>query len=209
MAIAVERARECRLEDVTDRMTSLFASQGICRRFLDEKREKLMTMRSDQEQWSNLRQFWNSRQGRERAELTMEKADVLLKGIVKRFFNEKEVTSTLVMDALYSGCRALQLRNGSLEVWMSVEQNEVHLGGDALTALERAACEVLPTYRDEVDWVADQVVELYAAHGSWEGIAILGRKKSESSTRFFYFHFWSVIIIWHNAPEYTRYCLVF
>ncbi len=39
-------------------------------------------------------------------------------------------------------------------------------------------CALLPTYRDEVDWVADQVVELYAAHGSWEGIAILGRKKS-------------------------------
>ena len=29
-------------------------------------------------------------------------------GIVKRFFNEKEVTSTLVMDALYSGCRQLE-----------------------------------------------------------------------------------------------------
>jgi hypothetical protein len=27
---------------------------------------------------------------------------------VKRFFNEKEVTSTLVMDALYSGCRAME-----------------------------------------------------------------------------------------------------
>ena len=85
----------------------------------------------------------------ERDKLSAERADVILKSVVKRFFNEKEVTSTLVMDALYSGCRALQLRNSSLEVWMSVEQNEVHLGGDALTALERAACEVLPTYRDD------------------------------------------------------------
>lgn len=29
-------------------------------------------------------------------------------GAVKQFFNEKEVTSTLMMDALYSGCRQLE-----------------------------------------------------------------------------------------------------
>ncbi len=29
-------------------------------------------------------------------------------GVVKRFFNEKEVTSTLVMDALFSGCKQLE-----------------------------------------------------------------------------------------------------
>lgn len=29
-------------------------------------------------------------------------------GLVKHFFNEKEVTSTLVMDALYSGCRQIE-----------------------------------------------------------------------------------------------------
>jgi hypothetical protein len=27
---------------------------------------------------------------------------------VKKFFNEKEVTSTLVMDALYSGCKQIE-----------------------------------------------------------------------------------------------------
>ena len=90
--------------------------QGICRRFLDEKREKLMTMRADEEQWSNLRQFWNSREGKEKVQLTMEKSDVLLKGIVKRFFNEKEVTSTLVMDALYCGCRALDIGEEALSL---------------------------------------------------------------------------------------------
>lgn len=31
-----------------------------------------------------------------------------LQGIVKKFFNEKEVTSTLVMDALYSGCKQIE-----------------------------------------------------------------------------------------------------
>ena len=31
-----------------------------------------------------------------------------MQAIVKRFFNEKEVTSTLVMDALFSGCKQLE-----------------------------------------------------------------------------------------------------
>lgn len=31
-----------------------------------------------------------------------------LQGVVKQFFNEKEVTSTLVMDALFCGCRQLE-----------------------------------------------------------------------------------------------------
>jgi hypothetical protein len=31
-----------------------------------------------------------------------------MQGVVKQFFNEKEVTSTLVMDALYCGCRQLE-----------------------------------------------------------------------------------------------------
>ena len=96
-----------------------------------------MTMRADEEQWSNLRQFWNSREGKEKVQLTMEKSDILLKGIVKRFFNEKEVTSTLVMDALYCGCRALDVGDmppaeaaklsskPNRAVWLSVAQNKV------------------------------------------------------------------------------------
>ena len=32
----------------------------------------------------------------------------LVQGLVKRFFNEKEVTSTLVMDALFSGCKQVE-----------------------------------------------------------------------------------------------------
>jgi hypothetical protein len=41
----------------------------------------------------------------------------LLQGIVKQFFNEKEVTSTLVMDALFSGCR--QAEEGAAHVDVS------------------------------------------------------------------------------------------
>ena len=32
----------------------------------------------------------------------------MVQGLVKRFFNEKEVTSTLVMDALFSGCKQVE-----------------------------------------------------------------------------------------------------
>ena len=63
-----------------------------------------------------------------------------MKGVVKRFFNEKEVTSTLVMDALYCGCRALDVGDmppaeaaklsskPNRAVWLSVAQNKVRLG---------------------------------------------------------------------------------
>lgn len=32
----------------------------------------------------------------------------MAQGLVKRFFNEKEATSTLVMDALFSGCKQVE-----------------------------------------------------------------------------------------------------
>ncbi len=83
--------------------------EGICRRFLEEKRETLAKLRDDADKWEAMREFLTSDLGKTQAALATEKADALLKAIVKRFFNEKEVTSTLVMDALYCGCRALDV----------------------------------------------------------------------------------------------------
>ena len=51
-------------------------------------------------------------------------------GVVKRFFNEKEVTSTLVMDALFSGCKQLE------EASRLAESKKVRPGGFASAALE-------------------------------------------------------------------------
>lgn len=110
--------------------------EGICRRFLEEKREGLAKMREDKVKWEGMRQFLQSTGGKQLAAMAMVKADVLLKGIVKRFFNEKEVTSTLVMDALYCGCRALDIGSTAIaeaskgfkagrSVWLSVVQNKV------------------------------------------------------------------------------------
>ena len=110
--------------------------EGICRRFLEEKRETLAKLQEDKEKWSDMREFLQSANGKAQAALAVEKADTLLKGIVKRFFNEKEVTSTLVMDALYCGCRALDVGNATpaeaaktfkpgRSVWLSIAQNKV------------------------------------------------------------------------------------
>ena len=98
-----------------------------------------------------MREFLGTSQGKAQALLASEKADVLLKGIVKRFFNEKEVTSTLVMDALCCGCQALDIGSSSADdarkqftkgrsVWLSASQNKCSIATDDLVSvLERAA----------------------------------------------------------------------
>jgi hypothetical protein len=86
-----------------------------------------------------MRAFLSSEEGVAQARLATERADALMKGVVKRFFNEKEVTSTLVMDALYCGCRALDVGDmppaeaaklsskPNRAVWLSIAQNKVRL----------------------------------------------------------------------------------
>eukprot|EP00898_Chlorokybus_atmophyticus_P004854 jgi/Chlat1/536/Chrsp103S01120 len=119
--------------------------EGICRRFLEEKREALSALRADK---ASFRAFWVSQMGSRQRQLTQGRSDVILKAIVKRFFNEKEqVTSTLVMDALYSGYRALDLAGDCPEAPVCLQQDYFYLGGDVLGTLERAATDVLPASR--------------------------------------------------------------
>lgn len=111
--------------------------EGICRRFLEEKREALLKTKEDAERWQDMRAFLSSEEGVKQARQATERADALMKGVVKRFFNEKEVTSTLVMDALYCGCRALDVGDmppaeaakltskPNRAVWLSISQNTV------------------------------------------------------------------------------------
>ncbi|KAL3678706.1 hypothetical protein R1sor_021662 [Riccia sorocarpa] len=136
--------------------------EGICRRFVEEKREKLGKLIEDTPRWTSFRAFWSAVEEGSRRRLAREKTDVILKAVVKRFFNEKEVTSTLVMDALYSGCKALDYRSRNKKgkingvemeetinpiVW--VEKDAFVLAGDVLTLLERAVSESLPPYKDD------------------------------------------------------------
>ena len=125
--------------------------EGICRRFLEERRDQLAKFQEDSDRWGDMREFLGTAQGKAQAQLASEKADVLLKGIVKRFFNEKEVTSTLVMDALCCGCQALDIGSTKAEdafkqfvkgrsVWLSASQNKCSIAtDDLLSILERAA----------------------------------------------------------------------
>lgn len=135
--------------------------EGICGRFVEEKREKLGKLIEDNGGWSSFRAFWSAMEENVRQRSSREKTDVILKAIVKRFFNEKEVTSTLVMDALYSGCKALNYRSrnkkekrNSVEVdstsfqvvW--VEKDTFVLSDDVLT-LGKAATEPLPPFKED------------------------------------------------------------
>lgn len=46
--------------------------------------------------------------------MSRDKTDAILKVVVKHFFVEKEVTSTLVMDSLYSGLKALECQSKNM-----------------------------------------------------------------------------------------------
>lgn len=89
--------------------------------------------------------------------MSREKTETILKVVVKNFFIEKEVTSTLVMESLYSGLKALEVQykwkksNGSyVEVdklpipIVRVEKEMFVLVDDVLPLLERAAEEPVP-----------------------------------------------------------------
>lgn len=91
--------------------------------------------------------------------MSRERSDVILKIIVKHFFIEKEVTSTLIMDALYSGLRALELQSMKKNKWSEVrladleempppmvwvEQDMFVLADDVMSLLERAVLEPVP-----------------------------------------------------------------
>lgn len=79
--------------------------ESICRRFCDERRTRLGWLRSE---GPAFRAWWRGLGQHRQAQLTQAKGDPILKGLVKQFFNEKEVTSTLVMDALFCGCKQLE-----------------------------------------------------------------------------------------------------
>lgn len=75
-------------------------------------------------------------------------------GLVKQFFNEKEVTSTLVMDALLCGCKQLEAASRGVApseadaaapmVVVDAERNTFAVQGCLVDALQRAAVDVLP-----------------------------------------------------------------
>ena len=133
--------------------------EGICRRFLDEMRDQLGMVHKNAD---SIREFWNQLVRDRRELLSTERADTVLKGLVKKFFSEKEVTSTLVMDALHAGCRMVEEASSahlSNAVGDPTEAPIVLLDGgqgnfrvgyeDTLSAVTAVLTEQLPPYRED------------------------------------------------------------
>ncbi|KAI9119563.1 hypothetical protein K1719_009439 [Acacia pycnantha] len=131
--------------------------EQICRRFVEERRSKLGKLIEDKARWTSFSDFWLGIDQNSRRCMSREKTDVILKVVVKHFFIEKEVTSTLVMDSLYSGLKALEgqtkRKKGSVKALdaeempapiVRVEKDIFVLVDDVLLLLERAAVEPLP-----------------------------------------------------------------
>ncbi|KAG6732656.1 hypothetical protein I3842_01G189000 [Carya illinoinensis] len=136
--------------------------EQICRRFVEERRSKLGKLIDDKARWSSFRAFWLGIDQNARRRMSKEKTDVILKVVVKHFFIEKEVTSTLVMDSLHSGLKALegqmQFKKGRMKLLeaeemsapiVRMEKDMFVLVDDVLSLLERAAMDLLPPKDDK------------------------------------------------------------
>lgn len=136
--------------------------EQVCRRFVEDKRNKLVKLIEDKAEWSSFCTFWLGIDQSARRRMSREKTDMILKVVVKHFFIEKEVTSTLVMDSLYSGLKALEgqtnCKIGRAKLLdaeetpapiVRVEKDVFVLVDDVLLLLERAAMEPLPPKDDK------------------------------------------------------------
>ncbi|XP_020258146.1 MATH domain-containing protein At5g43560-like isoform X2 [Asparagus officinalis] len=132
----------------------LSAVEQTCARFVDDRRQKLKTLIGDKTKWSSFHAFWLGIDQNTRWHMSRDKTDAILKVVVKHFFIEKEVASTLVMDSLYIGLKALKSQSKIKEVRANklekedlpapivlVEKDMFVLAEDVFLLLERAALE--------------------------------------------------------------------
>ena len=87
--------------------------EGVIKKMFDEKRDAIVRLLSD----SGFLEFWDGLDDKLQSQLTTAPAPRLLKDLVKHFFNEKEVTSTLIIDSLYCAAKCLDIagRNFKLQ----------------------------------------------------------------------------------------------
>ncbi|GFR46380.1 hypothetical protein Agub_g7962 [Astrephomene gubernaculifera] len=132
--------------------------EGICRRFCEDKKARLGWAR---EEAASFWHFWGSLSPEQQRKYLTDKGEAILKAVVKQFFNEKEVTSTLVMDALYSGCKQIEEHSRAwLEgkcsgdnapvVLIKAERNTFTLCcGDIMEIVERVQKDYIPAAKDD------------------------------------------------------------
>ncbi|KAK4428830.1 TNF receptor-associated factor1a [Sesamum alatum] len=133
------------------------------------------TEKSEKEKLHCFCAFWLGMDQSSRRRMSRDKTESILKVVVKHFFIEKEVTSTLVMDSLYSGLKALEGQNKAkkskgkyLEAEdlpvpvVRTEKDTFVLVDDVLLLLERAAMEPLPPKDEKGPQNRTKVISLYA-----------------------------------------------
>ncbi|XP_015077427.1 TNF receptor-associated factor homolog 1a [Solanum pennellii] len=128
--------------------------EKICLHFVEEQRGKLGKFIGDKARWPSFCAFWLGIDQNCKRLMLREKSDQILKLMVKNFFIQKEVTSTLMMDSLCSGLEALvgqtngESGKGNAEEQtvpiVSMENDMFVLVDDVLLLLERAVLEPFP-----------------------------------------------------------------
>ncbi|XP_042453301.1 TNF receptor-associated factor homolog 1a-like isoform X1 [Zingiber officinale] len=98
--------------------------EQIFRRFLEERIAKLRKFIEDILRWHSFCAFWLGIDANARRRMSRDKTDAILKVVVKHFFIEKEVTSTLVMDSLYSGLKSLEYQSKNMKGTAKLGESE-------------------------------------------------------------------------------------
>lgn len=86
--------------------------------------------------WCSLCDFWLGMDQNSRREMFREKMNVILKLVVKYFFIQKEVTSTLVIDFLFHGLKSLEEKASKERAIHTISKQVVKLVIDDLESLE-------------------------------------------------------------------------
>ena len=107
--------------------------EGIVRRFIDKTKEKVRGLLKD----DAMGEFWGSISQKEKLKLSSTPAAPLLKNFTKVFFNEKEVTSTLMMDAAFCAMKLMDCRHKFLIEGKKVPDAEEDSDKDDVNPLER------------------------------------------------------------------------
>nr|XP_009389027.1 PREDICTED: MATH domain-containing protein At5g43560 isoform X1 [Musa acuminata subsp. malaccensis]XP_018677979.1 PREDICTED: MATH domain-containing protein At5g43560 isoform X1 [Musa acuminata subsp. malaccensis] len=131
--------------------------EKVCRHFLEERIGKLSKFVEDKVRWSGFRAFWFGMDLNSRWRMSRDRTDAILKAVVKHFFIEKEVTSTLVMDSLYSGLKALEFQSKNMKgrarlvdleelpsPMILVDKDLFVLADDVILLIERVVSDSLP-----------------------------------------------------------------
>ncbi|CAM0144650.1 unnamed protein product [Urochloa decumbens] len=106
----VDRPFRCLDEPYRRELSRVYLTnvETIVQQFIDERKRKIRKSIDDERIWSRLSAFWLGTDPSTRQQLTRENTDTILRLLVKYFFVEKEVTSTLLMDSLYAGLKVMK-----------------------------------------------------------------------------------------------------